>query len=81
MLGSTSLRRNRFRYTRYQDGSEELFDGGNDPRARKNLIADSKFTSVLDDMRTQHDAMRKTWLGSVPKCRVTLSKGKVVQIC
>jgi arylsulfatase A-like enzyme len=44
--GNHSLRDARFRYTRYRDGSEELYDHLHDPHEWTNLAADPRFTAV-----------------------------------
>jgi choline-sulfatase len=41
--GNNSVRDKRWRYIRYVDGSEELYDMENDPNEFKNLAGDSKF--------------------------------------
>jgi arylsulfatase A-like enzyme len=41
--GSHSLRDERFRYTRYRDGSEELYDHRGDPHEWNNLAGDPRF--------------------------------------
>lgn len=42
-----SLRSERWRYTRYADGSEELYDHDNDPHEWNNLAGDLKFKTVV----------------------------------
>jgi arylsulfatase A-like enzyme len=44
--GCHSVRDERFRYTRYRDGTEELYDHDNDPAEWTNLAADSRFAAV-----------------------------------
>jgi arylsulfatase A-like enzyme len=44
--GNHSLRDTRFRYTRYRDGSEELYDHYYDPHEWTNLAGDSRFEDV-----------------------------------
>jgi len=46
-----SLRSRHFRYTRYADGSEELYDHRNDPNEHTNLIADGKHIEVVADFQ------------------------------
>ncbi len=42
-----SLRSERYRYTRYADGSEELYDHTTDPSERTNLAGDSALAAVI----------------------------------
>ena len=44
--GCHSLRDDRFRYTRYRDGSEELYDHRYDPHEWTNLAGDGRFAAV-----------------------------------
>ncbi len=44
--GNHSLRTPRWRYTRYTDGSEELYDHANDPKEWTNLASDPNYDSV-----------------------------------
>ncbi len=46
-----SIRSNDFRYTRYADGSEELFDHRSDPHEWKNLADVEEFKTVIDEHR------------------------------
>jgi len=43
--GCHSLRDARFRYTRYRNGAEELYDHANDPHEWTNLAGDSRFAA------------------------------------
>lgn len=49
--GNVSLRTERWRYLRYADGSEELYDHKTDPHEWTNLAADPKQTSLLREFR------------------------------
>jgi arylsulfatase A-like enzyme len=49
--GNHGVRSERWRYIRYADGSEELYDHQNDPQEWTNLAGDPKFASVLDEHR------------------------------
>ena len=40
------MRSERWRYIRYADGTEELYDHRNDPHEWKNLASDPRFTEV-----------------------------------
>ena len=44
--GNHSLRSKRWRYIRYHDGTEELYDHENDPREWTNLADDAKYADV-----------------------------------
>lgn len=49
-LGNHSVRSERWRYIRYEDGSEELYDHNNDPQEWKNLAGDAKFSTVKAEL-------------------------------
>jgi arylsulfatase A-like enzyme len=49
-LGNHSLRSERWRYTRYADGSEELYDHDKDPNEWLNLAKNEAFTDVKKDL-------------------------------
>jgi choline-sulfatase len=49
--GNHGIRSERWRYTRYADGSEELYDLQNDPREWTNLAGDSKYAEFLTEHR------------------------------
>ena len=49
--GNVSVRTNRWRYIRYEDNSEELYDLNNDPNEWHNLAMTSLHPSVLRSMR------------------------------
>lgn len=46
--GNHSLRDDRFRYTRYRDGTEELYDHRYDPHEWTNLATDPRFAQVRE---------------------------------
>ncbi len=48
-----SIRTERWRYTRYIDGSEELYDHTKDPEEWTNLAQDAEYDSIKQDLR-QH---------------------------
>ncbi|MGA1123840.1 MAG: sulfatase [Chthoniobacterales bacterium] len=45
--GNFSLRDERWRYTRYADGSEELYDHTNDPEERRNLATNAEYKDAI----------------------------------
>ena len=54
-----ALRNERWRYIRYADGSEELYDHDNDPLEWHNLADDTRFADVKQKLASQlpqHDA-------------------------
>ena len=51
--GNHSIRDDRWRYVRYADGSEELYDRWNDPNEWENLIGKPEHSSVVDWHRAQ----------------------------
>jgi hypothetical protein len=46
-----SVRTDRWRFIRYQDGNEELYDHQNDPNEWRNLAGDENFAAVTDQLR------------------------------
>ena len=50
-LGNHAVRSTRWRYIRYLDGSEELYDHQSDPHEWNNLAADAAMAAVLSDHR------------------------------
>ncbi|NJB85412.1 arylsulfatase A-like enzyme [Lewinella marina] len=58
--GNHSLRTDRYRYTRYRDGGEELYDHQSDPMEWKNLADDPAAAEVLDRLRKQLDRYTAT---------------------
>lgn len=49
--GNHSLRSDLWRYTRYRDGTEELYDHHSDPQEWTNLALDPRFAPVLEHFR------------------------------
>ena len=49
--GNHAVRSTRWRYIRYVDGSEELYDHDVDPHEWTNLAADAKYASILEQHR------------------------------
>jgi arylsulfatase A-like enzyme len=49
--GCHTLRDERYRYTRYRNGEEELYDHSVDPHEFKNLASDPAFASVKTELR------------------------------
>ena len=49
--GNVSLRTDRYRYLRYSDGSEELYDHRTDPHEWRNLATESISQSLLQQLR------------------------------
>lgn len=52
--GNHAIRTERWRYIRYADGTEELYDHSKDPWEHKNLARDPEYASII--------AQHKTWL-------------------
>jgi arylsulfatase A-like enzyme len=48
--GNHALRSRRWRYIRYSDGSEELYDHANDPNEWTNLAARSEFAGIKSEL-------------------------------
>lgn len=56
-----ALRSERWRYIRYEDGSEELYDHDRDPLERTNLASNPEFVAIKQDMQKwlpKHDEPR-----------------------
>jgi hypothetical protein len=68
--GNHSVRTKRWRYIRYADGSEELYDMFNDSNEWKNLANDPHFNEVLRDHRQ--------WLPKVDMAAVLSSRGRLL---
>ena len=49
--GNHGVRSERWRYIRYADGSEELYDHQSDPNEWTNLVAQGKYTTVIAEHR------------------------------
>ena len=49
--GNHAVRSTRWRYIRYVDGSEELYDHDTDPHEWTNLAGDPQIAKVLEDHR------------------------------
>ena len=47
--GNHAVRSDRWRYIRYKDGSEELYDHSNDPWEWTNLAGDPRYADVIAD--------------------------------
>lgn len=52
MRGNHAVRSDRWRYIRYSDGTEELYDHDVDPNEWENLASDRRYTDVLRQHRT-----------------------------
>jgi len=50
-LGCQSLRSDRYRYNRYRNGAEELYDHATDPHEFRNVAAEPAYASALSTMR------------------------------
>jgi arylsulfatase A-like enzyme len=50
--GATSLRTDRWRYTRYPDDTEELYDHDVDPNEYDNLAGDESFGDIISGLRS-----------------------------
>ena len=54
--GNGSLRTERWRYIRYADGSEELYDHGTDPNEWDNLAEAPEHAAKLDELRSRMES-------------------------
>ena len=62
-LGNAAVRSQRYRYIRYQDGSEELYDHQVDPQEWTNLASDNKYR---ESKRQLSNWIAKNWAPSAP---------------
>ena len=62
-LGNAAVRSQRYRYIRYQDGSEELYDHEVDPQEWTNLASDNKYRETKRQLRNW---IAKDWAPSAP---------------
>ena len=49
--GNHALRADRWRYIRYADGTEELYDHEKDPNEWDNLAQEPKYSAIIDSYR------------------------------
>jgi arylsulfatase A-like enzyme len=49
-FGNHAVRTERWRYIRYEDGSEELYDHWNDPREWTNLAGNSQYARIIEQL-------------------------------
>ena len=68
--GNHSIRTERWRYIRYADGTEELYDEQNDPNEWTNLAADPKTAAIRQDL--------KRWLPKLDRPMVPGSRSRVL---
>jgi hypothetical protein len=52
LKGNHAIRTKRWRFIRYADGTEELYDHISDPNEWKNLAGMKEYGKVLEDLRT-----------------------------
>ena len=58
--GNHSIRSGQWRYTRYRDASEELYDQTNDPHEWTNLAGEARFHDVIASFREQLPLLSRT---------------------
>lgn len=56
-----ALRTDRYRYIRYEDGSEELYDHQNDPNEWLNLAGDPAFAAIKDSLKVFFPGENVPW--------------------
>lgn len=61
-----ALRNEHFRYIRYEDGSEELYDHDADPNEWTNLAGDESYAGVIEGMRAQLPKVNAPWSPLAP---------------
>ena len=63
--GNVTLRTDRWRYIRYADGSEELYDHQADPNEWSNLARNPKHVGRIDDLRDRVPKAARRPMGNV----------------
>ncbi|MBD3383768.1 DUF4976 domain-containing protein, partial [candidate division KSB1 bacterium] len=56
-----SIRSPHYRYSRYEDGSEELYDHRSDPNEWHNLAGDEKYNPVKERLRAHLPTVNADW--------------------
>lgn len=65
-FGNHALRTERFRYIRYEDGSEELYDHDADPNEWTNRAGDPAFEDVIERLRARLPEKNAPWSPLAP---------------
>ena len=65
-FGNHSIRTERWRYIRYEDGSEELYDHWTDPHEWRNLASFNQFASTLSELRLFLPKHNEPWDQNFP---------------
>ncbi len=68
--GNHAIRTSRYRYIRYEDGSEELYDHRSDPNEWSNLASDPKMREVIEGLKARLPAEEASWS---PKSQIRLN--------
>ena len=65
--GSIGMRSEKWRYIRYYDGTEELYDSREDPDEWKNLAGKAEYKNVIEDFQKQIPSKIKPDVGPIKK--------------
>lgn len=60
-MNNHSVKSDRFRYTRYEDGGEEFYDHKNDPNEWTNQAKNSKYKDEIDILKQYLPKINATW--------------------
>jgi len=66
-FGNHSVRTERWRYIRYEDGSEELYDHWTDPNEWTNLALRSQYIDVIEELRGHLPEVNVPWDANVSR--------------
>lgn len=65
--GNVAVRSDRYRYIRYSDGGEELYDHDTDPYEWNNLLAPHRINSEAEPPSREHDVIKNKLTAWIPK--------------
>ncbi|MFD0796591.1 sulfatase [Maribacter chungangensis] len=60
-MNNHAIKSDRYRYIRYEDGKEELYDHNQDPHEFNNIAANKEYLRVIDLLKTHLPQKNATW--------------------
>jgi len=78
LRGNFAVRDNRWRYIRYMDGSEELYDHSHDPEEQQNLAHNPDYCHIKEHLRAR---LPKQCAPDVPRKKQNWRWGKLQREC